>query len=120
MGCFSFLCKACGKPINSSSFRGERCILFLLKNGEVIEQMQGEYDSYGRVFDKNGESIHWSMDWRNVCTLMFKKDERNGIAAYHEKCYDYILPSKRSEGDPNQGWGNFKVPKIPFKKDIGI
>jgi hypothetical protein len=42
MGCFSFMCKTCGKPINSDSFRGERCKLFLLKDGKIIEQMEGE------------------------------------------------------------------------------
>lgn len=50
MGCFSFLCKECNKPVNSDSFEGEMVKLFLLKDGKVIQQMEGEYDSYGRVF----------------------------------------------------------------------
>jgi len=116
MGCFSFKCKKCGRPINSSSSRGHRCILFLLKDGEIIEQMQGEYDSYGRVFDEDGDSIQWSMEWSDVCNLMFKKDKSNGIAAFHEKCFKGIDPTERSEDDPNQGWGRFKLPEIPFKK----
>jgi len=50
MGCFSYLCKECGKGILSNSFRGEQVKLFYLKDGKVIEEMEGEYDSYGRVF----------------------------------------------------------------------
>ena len=117
MGCFSFMCKECGKPINSSSFRGERCILFLLKDGIIIESMQGEYDSYGRVFDEEGKSIHWNMPWSNVCDLMFKKETNNGIAAYHEDCYEGIAPTHRSDDDPDQGWGSFREPKTPFVRD---
>jgi len=116
MGCFSFMCQGCGKPINSSSFRGERCILFLLKDGQVIESMQGEYDSYGRVFDEEPKSINWNMEWSDVCDLMFNKDNSNGIAALHEDCFDGTVPTKRSEDDPDQGWGKFKLPSTPFKK----
>ena len=50
MGCFSFLCQKCNKGILSTSFHGEQCKLYLLKDGKVIEMMEGEYDSYGRVF----------------------------------------------------------------------
>jgi len=50
MGCFSFLCKKCGKGIQSTSFSGHKCHLFLLNKGDVIQKMSGEYDSYGRVF----------------------------------------------------------------------
>ena len=50
MGCFSFLCLECGKGILSNSFKGERVKLFYLRDNKVIEQMEGEYDSYGGVF----------------------------------------------------------------------
>ena len=52
MGCFSFICKESGLPVASSSFDGDDCRLYLLKNGKVIEEMHGHYDSYGRVFKK--------------------------------------------------------------------
>jgi len=116
MGCFSFLCKECGQPINSSSFRGERCMLFLLVEGLVVESMEGEYDSYGRVFDEEGESIKWGVDWSNVCELMFDKDKSNGIVAIHEDCFKGKIPMERSEDDPDQGWGDFIEPATPFKK----
>jgi len=116
MGCFSFMCKKCGQPINSSSFRGERASLFLLKDGIIIERMEGEYDSYGRVFDQEGTSIEWSKEWSDVCDLMFNKDKGNGIAAFHTGCFDDVEPTERSEDDPDQGWGSFIEPEIPFKK----
>jgi hypothetical protein len=107
MGCFSFICKNCGKAILSNSFRGQPVELFLLKAGEVVEHMSGEYDSYGRVFDADGKSIKWSMSWSNVCELMFMDDNHNGILAIHTKCMkEGLIPDTRSENDPNQGWGD--------------
>lgn len=71
MGCFSFLCKECNNPINSSSFEGERVRLFLLKDGQVVQEMEGDYDSYGRVFingtqdPTNPNTIRLSQQWRD-------------------------------------------------------
>ena len=31
MGCFSYICNNCGKPINSDSESGEHCKLVLIK-----------------------------------------------------------------------------------------
>lgn len=110
MGCFSFMCKKCGKPILSNSFNGQKVKLFLLSNSKIIEEMEGPYDSYGRVFDNNMKSIEWSMSWSKVCDLMFSDNYSDGIAAIHSKCFDGILPTSRSAGDPNQGWGeNFEL-----------
>lgn len=109
MGCFSFLCKKSGKAALSTSFDGSPCYLFLLKDGKVIEEMHGNYDSYGRVFDENGESFEWGIPWHSVCDLMF--DERNlgnGIAVILDQYYDGVHPTTRSEDDPNQGWGNYE------------
>ena len=106
MGCFSFICQECGQPILSNSYRGQKVKLFLLKNSVVLESMEGEYDSYGRVFSNNlDKSIKWSMPWDQVCDLMFDKNKRNGIAAIHSKCFKNLIPQFRSDHDPNQGWG---------------
>lgn len=71
MGCFSFLCNECGEGVNSTSFSGEMVKLFLLKDGKIIQEMEGEYDSYARVFidgtKENGrfsssmarDSVYW-------------------------------------------------------------
>lgn len=115
MGCFSFKCKTCDKPIKSDSLRGQQCVLFLIKNGEIIESMEGEYDSYGSVFDKDGKSMKWKLDWNDVCNLMFNKNKSNGIAAFHLHCYDGNPPTERSKSDPKQGWGKFKMSKIPYQ-----
>lgn len=102
MGCFSFICQRSGEPVLSDSSSGDAVHLFLLQDGKVIEYMHGNYDSYGRVF-----GFEWSMDWDEVCKLMFQSDESNGIAAilgpFWKKGDSY--PSVRSERDPNQGWG---------------
>lgn len=112
MGCFSYLCKKCGKPINSDSFSGQQASLFLLKDGKVVEEMHGQYDSYGRVFNNNMDSKEWEWgEWRDVCNLHFSDDVSNGTAAYHTRCYNGVHPLERSENDPNQGWGRYYEPK---------
>ena len=107
MGCFSFICKESGLPIASDSFSGDACRMYLLKDGKVIEEMHGHYDSYGRVFSDSTyeNSFHWKMDWHDVCDLMFNKDESNGIAVVLEKYFNGTIPTTRSENDPDQGWG---------------
>lgn len=103
MGCF--LCKVSGKPALSTSFDGSPCYLFLLKDGKVVEEMYGNYDSYGRVFNSTGESFEWEMDWREVCDLMFDESNYgNGIALVLAKYYNGSPPKTRSEQDPDQGW----------------
>ena len=108
MGCFSFLCKVCGDPINSDSFSGEHVHLFLLRHGQVIEEMHGQYDSYGRVFDENMESEEWGISWEDVCKHIHSKESNNGIAAIHSDCFNDMVPITESEGDPSQGWGEYK------------
>ena len=105
MGCFSFMCKECGEAVLSSSFDGDPVELFLLEEGKVIEQMSGQYDSYGRVFDDNQDSIEWKLDWSAVCDLMHNNNEQSGISAVHTKCFKGKIPTEQSEDDPNQGWG---------------
>lgn len=125
MGCFSFICQTCGRGVKSSSFSGEEVKLFLLKKGKIIQQMEGEYDSYGRVFinktqDKSvkhklRKSVEWKKvdpksnndAWHQVCNLMHdERDVSNGIAAIHSSCCKGTLPTVRSLSDPNQGWGD--------------
>lgn len=108
MGCFSFICKNSGESINSSSFDGDAVYLFLLKDGKVIEEMYGNYDSYGRVFNNDGDSFEWSLDWGDVCDLMFSDNSGNGIAAILAEFYDGNKPTSRSEDDPDQGWNEMK------------
>lgn len=122
MGCFSFMCKKCGESIKSNSFRGQKAKLFLLKEGKVIQEMEGEYDSYGRVFIDGTQyegverdlmkSIEWYVpdegieEWDDACNLMFDPNTANGIAAIHSQCFTGEIPAKRSAGDPDQGWGD--------------
>lgn len=107
MGCFSFICKESGLPVASTSFKGDACRMYLLKNGKVLEEMHGHYDSYGRVFsDKECEnSFEWALPWNEVCDLMFTKNEGDGIAVVLEHYFNGTIPMTRSESDPDQGWG---------------
>ncbi len=65
MGCFSYICKESDKAILSDSFSGDLVRLYLLENGKVIEEMRGQYNSYGAVFTPDlKDSIDWKMkDW---------------------------------------------------------
>lgn len=116
MGCFSFICKKSNEPILSSSFSGDAVHLFLLKDGEVIEYMYGNYDSYGGVFTTELDtrvkhelfkSFKWEMEWVDVCDLMFSGNKSNGIAAILSPFWKEgdPYPTERSKDDPNQGWG---------------
>jgi hypothetical protein len=122
MGCFSFICKESGLPVASSSFDGDACRLYLLKDGKVIEEMRGHYDSYGRVFTDSTyeDSFEWNMDWHAVCDLMFDNDDSNGIAVILEKYFEGNIPTTRSEGDPNQGWGKRNGGRVKIKEPIHI
>jgi hypothetical protein len=122
MGCFSFICKESGLPVASSSFDGDACRMYLLKNGNVIEEMRGHYDSYGRVFKDStyDDSFEWKMDWHEVCDLMFHSDESNGIAVILEKYFTGNIPTTRSESDPDQGWGKRNGGRVKIKEPIHI
>ncbi len=121
MGCFSFICKESGLPVASSSFDGDAVRMYLLKGGKVLEEMRGHYDSYGRVFTADKEdSFEWKMDWNEVCDLMFTKNEGDGIAVILEKYFNGNIPTTRSEGDPNQGWGKRNGGRKKIKEPIHI
>lgn len=107
MGCFSYLCKKSGKPALSTSFDGSPCRIFLLLNGKVIEEMHGNYDSYGRVFGKDGKSLKWSLEWSDCVDLHFNDNEGDGFAIILDSEWDGEYPTTISEDDPNQGWGTY-------------
>ena len=121
MGCFSFVCKESGLPVASDSFSGDAVRMYLLKNGKVLEEMRGHYDSYGRVFTADKEdSFEWKMEWGDVCDMMFDKDESNGIAVILEKYFAGNIPTTRSEGDPDQGWGKRNGGRKKIKEPLHI
>jgi hypothetical protein len=121
MGCFSFICKESGLPVASSSFDGDACRMYLLRDGKLIEEMRGHYDSYGRVFTADKEdSFQWSLEWGDVCDLMFTKNEGDGIAVILEKYFTGNIPTTRSESDPDQGWGKRNGGRKKIKEPIHI
>jgi hypothetical protein len=122
MGCFSFICKESGLPVASSSFDGDAVRMYLLENGKVIEEMRGHYDSYGRVFKDSTyeDSFEWNLEWGKVCDLMFTDNEGDGIAVILEKYFTGTIPTTRSEGDPDQGWGKRNGGGVKIKEPIHI
>lgn len=121
MGCFSFVCKESGLPVASDSFSGDAVRMYLLKGGKVLEEMRGHYDSYGRVFTADKEdSFEWKMEWGDVVDLMFDKDESNGVAVILEKYFVGNIPTTRSEGDPDQGWGKRNGGRKKIKEPVHI
>ena len=69
MGCFSFMCKECGRQIVCDDGQQDDVRLYLLFEGEIKEEMSGKYDSYGRVDDEFGTTVEWETDWENVCDI---------------------------------------------------
>lgn len=119
MGCFSFLCLECGKGILSNSFKGERVKLFYLRDNKVIEQIEGEYDSYGGVFIDGTQCAdvkhplrqrrmweHQEDISESTESFFYGGNRSWGIAAIHSRCFTGMLPTCCSENDPDQGWGD--------------
>jgi hypothetical protein len=100
------MCKESGLAVASDSVSGDAVRMYLLENGEVLEEMVGHYDSYGRVFDKEGNSFEWAMPWSDVCDLMFSGNNNNGIAVVLERHFNGKIPTTKSDNDPDQGWGS--------------
>ena len=121
MGCFSFVCKESGLPVASDSFSGDAVRMYLLRDGNVIEEMRGHYDSYRRVFTTDKEdSFQWSLEWGAVCDLMFTDNEGDGIAVILEKYFTGRIPTTRSESDREQGWGPKNGGRVKIKEPIHI
>ncbi len=121
MGCFSFLCKESGLPVASSSVDGDAVRMYLLRNGKVIEEMRGHYDSYGRVFtaDKK-DSFEWDLEWGEVVDLMFTDNKGDGMAVILEKYFTGNIPTTRSESDRNQGWGKPNGGRVKITEPMHI
>jgi hypothetical protein len=83
-------------------------------NDTVVEWMQGEYDSYGRVFSMDASALKKTED-RSQHTKCYEwattLDRWESIAAYHSGCFDGDMENVEiSCGDPEQGWGKYRFP----------
>jgi hypothetical protein len=102
MGCFSYHCQKCGRPIREK----EGVKLFVLQNGKVLEEMQGNYNLYGHTNEND-----WKADWSDICDLHFNSNSLDGVAAIHTDCYkdETDTPSECSSDDENQGSGHMQT-----------
>jgi hypothetical protein len=116
MGSFSFKCKESNKAISD----GDACRIYLLKDGKVLEEMRGHYDTFGRVEDGSFGSLEWNMPWRDICDLMFDDNDGNGLALVLEKYFKNKIPTTISEDDSSQGWGKSNGGNIQILEPIHI
>lgn len=100
MGCFGYICKGCGTPINGNCFTGgEKCVLIHVRHGEIIGQTEGHYNEYGGVIedpvyrndDENNPNNH-----KEICDSEFGLpdsllDEFRVKRLYNEKEVDWFL-----------------------------
>jgi len=112
MGCLTFLCNECGKVVSSNGISGDSSILFLLKDGKVIEKMRGDYDSVGAVFiGKSRTNIRkskkWNMEWEKVCNLINSRSKKTGLSAIHSKCFKKIPTVKSKDENKTIGYTYF-------------
>ena len=124
----SYKCSLTNKPLQSNSTSGDLVYIFLLKQGQVIEYMYGNYDGYNSVIKSTNDdgvtsSFTWKTNLSDMNNLRFHKDESNGIAvilASYWKEGD-IFPSKRSdyslEDDVDSSF-TWQQPEEPFHKEI--
>lgn len=122
MGCFGYICKGCGTPINGDCFNGgEKCVLIHVRKGKELGRVEGHYDEYGRVIEQKGlpevDKFRGDSDGINghleICSSEFSCGEDSGIVAWHYKCYEKATEIQKnnltpSEGDPNQSWGDIR------------
>jgi hypothetical protein len=112
MGCFGYICKGCGTPINGDCFAGgEKCVLIHVRHGEEIGRVEGRYDEYGRVIDQEGlpdeERFRGRGDGINghseICNSEFQFDDSylrlQGIRVYRgqEVSFDRYITIKKQE-----------------------
>ncbi len=95
MGCFSFICKECEKAVLSNSFAGDKVKLFLLKDGKVIQEMEGQYDSYGRVFKEGTQCADVKHE------LM---ESENWNDPFPEKELSNYEQEEKDKGDKDWAW----------------
>lgn len=50
MGCFGYICKGCGTPVNGN----ELCIMKHVRHSEVLGEVVGHYNEYGGVIEQEG------------------------------------------------------------------
>lgn len=100
----------------------------LLEEDELQEIIQKEIQSEGGpAFN---DSFHWLYDtWNHLVNRMFDhiigsdgytrtpSGLISGFAYYHKDCYHSQVPTRASESDPNQGWGESEEQHLFTKKD---
>lgn len=55
MGNFGYICKCCGKNVRT----GELCVMKHIRHSEVLGEVTGHYDGYGRIMEEETKEIRF-------------------------------------------------------------
>ena len=86
MGCFGYICKGCGTPVRGDCFNGgELCHMKHVRHGEVIGEVTGHYDEYGRVIEQDKDQpgafrgyVDGPNSHREICKSEFDFEDSDG------------------------------------------
>jgi hypothetical protein len=73
--------------------------------------------------DAHQDGFYSQAGWNKIANISISlddSDESNGIAAVLEKYFNGTIPTTRSEGDPNQGWGKRNGGRVKIKEPVHI
>jgi hypothetical protein len=102
MGCIGYICKGCGTAIRGNCYDGgELCIMKHVRHGEVLGEVVGHYDEYGRVIEEEGKENRFRGEdetdinsHSEICDSEFgMNDSRRSQVEhiYKDKTYDFSL-----------------------------
>ena len=97
MGCFGFICKGCGTPINGNCFTGgEKCVMIHVRHGKEVGRVEGHYDEYGRVIEQEGmdEEVKFRGDGNGINSHMEICTSEFGL----EDSYENIVDKRKYNG----------------------
>jgi hypothetical protein len=126
MGMFSYMCEVTGQQVRMY----DKVRLYLLKEGQVVEEMRGHYNGYGssddlsehhEYRDESGVMVPvtedmiakiemlgdpWVTDeWNELVNMHFDEEQPDSGFACALECnvYANYIPKSISENDPEQG-----------------
>ena len=84
MGCFGYICKKCGTPVNGN----ELCIMKHVRHSEVLGAVVGHYNEYGGVVEQEGQ--------KNA----FRGEDNDDMNSHYEICKsEFDMNDSRDDED---------------------
>ena len=132
MGCFGYICKGCGTPINGNALSGgEKCVMIHVRHGKEIGRVEGHYDEYGRVVEQ--ENLPESDRYRGncsgpnghaaICDSEFSLDDSyyrlSGLRVYRQREVTYSQFSTVAKNELYAIYNKTKAERIFEKMESG-